>query len=86
MAKEIDVLERNATWTIEELPQGKRPFSCKWVYRVKYNADGSVQRYKARLVICGDHQIEEFDYSETFTPVAKMTSVRCFLSVAVAKG
>ena len=68
------------------LPSGKKPISCKWVYRVKYNSDGSIQRYKACLVIRGDHQITGFDFSETFAPVAKMTSVQVFLSVAVAKG
>ena len=61
------------------------PISCKWVYRVKYNFDGTIERYKARLVIHHDHQVEGFDYNETFTPVAKMTSVPWFLAVAVTK-
>ena len=42
MAKEIEVLEKIDTWSIEELPSSKKPISCKWVYRVKYNADGSI--------------------------------------------
>ena len=67
-------------------PRGKKPTTCKWVYWVKYNSDGSIQRYKARLVIRRDYQIEEFDYNKTFAPVTTMTSVRCFLSVTVAKG
>ena len=86
MAKEIQALERNETWVLEDLPPAKKSMSCKWVYRVKYNSDGTVQRFKARLVIRGDHQVEGFDYNETFAPVAKMASIRCFLSVAASKG
>ena len=86
MAKEIEALELNKTWTIEDLPPNKKPINCKWVYKVKYNSNGTIERYKARLVIRGDEQIEGFDYHETFAPVAKMVSVRCFLAVAIAKG
>ena len=74
------------TWSIEELPLGKKPINYRWLYKVKYNSDGNIERYKARLVIWGDKQVEGFDYNETFAPVAKMTSVRTFLAVAVAKG
>ena len=75
MAKEIEALELNKTWTIEDLPPRKKPINCKWVYKVKYNSDGSIEWYKARLVIQGDKQIEGFDYHETFALVAKMVSV-----------
>lgn len=85
MVTEIRALEANKTWIIIDLPSGKKPISCKWVYRIKYNLDGSIQCYKARLVIRGDHQIEGYDFNEIFAHVAKMTSVRCFLVVAVAR-
>ncbi|KAJ4787232.1 Retroelement pol polyprotein-like [Rhynchospora pubera] len=86
MQAEIDALERNRTWTVEDLPPTKTAIGCKWVYRIKYNSDGSIERYKARLVVLGNRQIEGIDYTETFAPVAKMVSVRTFLAVAIAKG
>ncbi|RVW56514.1 Retrovirus-related Pol polyprotein from transposon TNT 1-94 [Vitis vinifera] len=50
---EIDALEKNGTWTITDLPVGKRPVGCKWIFTIKYKADGSVERFKARLVARG---------------------------------
>ncbi|KAJ1703741.1 hypothetical protein LUZ63_003520 [Rhynchospora breviuscula] len=86
MQTEIEALERNKTWSIEDLPSEKKAIGCKWVYRIKYNSDGSVERYKARLVVLGNRQVEGIDFKETFAPVAKMVSVRTFLAVAVARG
>ncbi|KAJ1685788.1 hypothetical protein LUZ63_017178 [Rhynchospora breviuscula] len=86
MQTEIEALERNKTWSIENLPSEKKAIGCKWVYRIKYNSDGSVERYKARLVVLGNRQVEGIDFKETFAPVAKMVSVRTFLAVAVARG
>lgn len=53
MATKIVALEANNTWILAPLPSHKRAIGCKWVYRVKYNADGSVDKYKARLVAMG---------------------------------
>lgn len=85
MQKEIEALENNGTWTITDLPSGKKVISCKWVYKTKYNSDGTIERHKARLVILGNKQVEGIDYNETFAPVAKMVIVRTFLAVAAAK-
>ncbi|CAM8972042.1 unnamed protein product [Rhodiola kirilowii] len=85
MNKEILALEANHTWILTELPSDKTLVDCKWIYKVKFNSDGSIERYKARLVARGFTQVEGLDYHETFAPVAKMTTVRCLLAIAAAR-
>ena len=82
---EADALEINRTWDVLDLPPGKKAIGCKWVFTIKYNADGTIERYKARLVCFGNHQIKGEDYEETFAPVAKMDTVRILLEVALAR-
>ena len=86
MDKEIQALEKNHTWELTPLPPGKTPIWCKWVYNVKLNPDGTIERYKTRLVAKGYTQREGLDFLETFSPVAKTVSVRVLLALASAKG
>jgi hypothetical protein len=74
-------LMENDTWDLVPLLKGRKLVRCKWVYRTKYALDGSFERHKARLVSKGFSQSEGIDYNETFTPVAKMNSIRLALSL-----
>ncbi|WVZ25460.1 hypothetical protein V8G54_004004 [Vigna mungo] len=85
MQDEIHALEDNQTWTLVPLLTGKKALGSKWVYKIKRKSDGTIERFKARLVILGNHQVEGIDYMETFAPVAKMVTVRIVLAVAAAK-
>jgi hypothetical protein len=82
MAEEIAALERTGTWYLVSPPPGVHPITCKWVYKIKTRSDGSLERYKARLVARGFQQEQSRDYDETFAPVAHMTTVHTLLAVA----
>ncbi|KAK6131700.1 hypothetical protein DH2020_034567 [Rehmannia glutinosa] len=82
MTDEYLALMRNNTWALVPLSSNEHVIGCKWVFRVKKNPDGSVNKYKARLVAKGFSQIAGFDFTETFSPVVKPTTIRIILSLS----
>ncbi|CAL2225133.1 unnamed protein product [Prunus armeniaca] len=76
MHAKLTALEQNKTWTLCPLPQGKRAIGSKWVYKIKYRSYDTIERYKARLVAKGYTQMEGFNYTETFSPVDKLVTLK----------
>ena len=84
MKEELNALTKNHTWDLVTLPPGQSVFGCKWIYKIKTHSDGSIEHYKARIVAKGFTQEYEIDYEETFTLVARISSVRALLALAIA--
>lgn len=82
MKEEIDSIDKNDTWEAVNLPAGRKTIGSKWVFKTKYDSNGSVIRRKARLVAQGFTQKHGIDYDEVFAPVARSESVRLLLSMA----
>ena len=81
MKEELDVLLKISTWDLADLPAGKSTIGCKWVYTIKTRSDGTVDRYKARLIANGFTQEYGINYEETFASMACLSSVHTLIAV-----
>jgi hypothetical protein len=77
---------KNDVWDISMRQKGKSVVTSKWIYKIKHAVDGSVKKYKARFVARRFSQVERIDYEETFSPVARYTSIRTIIALVASMG
>ncbi|KAH9670173.1 hypothetical protein KPL70_016878 [Citrus sinensis] len=82
---EVESILQNHTWELVDLPSGCKPLGYKWIFKRKMKADGSIDKYKARLVIKGYRQREDLDYFDTYSPVTRINSIRMIITVAALR-
>ncbi|KAL0402256.1 UNVERIFIED_CONTAM: Retrovirus-related Pol polyprotein from transposon TNT 1-94 [Sesamum latifolium] len=81
MNEEMSTIEKNETWELVDLPKGKKTIWLKWIFKIKFNQDGLIQKYKARLVAKGYSQQPGIDFTETYAPVARIETIRTVLAI-----
>ena len=86
MKEELFMIEKNKTLEFVDKSQGRKVIGVKWVFRTKLNADGSINKHKARLVVKRCAQIFGVDYSDTFAPVARLDTIRLLLAISAQLG
>ncbi|XP_019099787.1 PREDICTED: uncharacterized protein LOC109132557 [Camelina sativa] len=84
--EEIESITRNKTWDMVDLPYGSKTIGLKWVFKLKRNSDGSINKHKARLVAKGYVQRHGVDVDEVFAPVARIETVRFIIALAASNG
>lgn len=85
MQVEVESAENTCTWTLVDRPKDKNILPGKWAYKVKYGADGEVDKYKARYVANGLAQVESVHFCETYAPTYKPETFRALLAIATQK-
>ena len=86
MVEEYDSIVKTSAWEIVPTPVDKSVVGSRWIYKIKQDVDGSVEKYKARFVAWGFSQIKGIDYYETFAPVTRYSSIRTTLALLAQMG
>jgi hypothetical protein len=81
MKDEIKSMSTNKSWDLEKIPKGAKTVGCKWVYKIKYDSQENIDKFKARLVAKEYTQREGTDYNETFSPVSCKDSFRIIIAL-----
>ncbi|CAI7740303.1 unnamed protein product [Closterium sp. NIES-53] len=85
MESELKSIEDNGTWELVELPEGCKASTSRWLFKIKTDADGKIERYKSRLVASRYHQKEKVDYKDFFAPMVRSKTLRTLLAGATIK-